>query len=189
MVRLKDRYLLVNILYSDLPPGHPKDAPVPDLLLYNQPTAGELRPQHLLKAIRGEVAALFGDCGAGAVDRSLQVKYLSSATSTFILRISRAHYRLVWAALAFMNSLPVGRPGRPCVYRVVRVSGTMRKVEQAAIQRAKLLMLAARDEMAGNKNTSALDALFKADKVETRRLAAPTQDQDEPDEDVAMDED
>jgi ribonuclease P/MRP protein subunit POP5 len=71
MVRLKDRYLLVNIIYSDVPPGQAKGS-VPDLLLYNQPTSSELRPQHLLKAIRSEVAALFGDCGSGAIDRSLQ---------------------------------------------------------------------------------------------------------------------
>jgi len=71
MVRLKDRYLLVHILYSDVPPGQAKGG-VPDLLLYNQPTTNELRPQLLLRAIRAEVAALFGDCGSGAVDRSLQ---------------------------------------------------------------------------------------------------------------------
>jgi ribonuclease P/MRP protein subunit POP5 len=71
MVRLKDRYLLVNIIYTDVSAGQSKGS-VPDLLLYNQPTEGELRPQLLLKAIRSEVAALFGDCGSGAVDRSLQ---------------------------------------------------------------------------------------------------------------------
>jgi ribonuclease P/MRP protein subunit POP5 len=71
MVRLKDRYLLVNIIYTDVPPGQEKGA-VPDLLLYNQPTSSELRPQHLLKAIRSEVSALFGDCGLGAIDKSLQ---------------------------------------------------------------------------------------------------------------------
>jgi Rpp14/Pop5 family. len=71
MVRLKDRYLLVNIIYTDVLPGQSR-ASVPDVLLYNQPTTGELRPQMLVKAIRGEVAALFGDCGSGAVDRSLQ---------------------------------------------------------------------------------------------------------------------
>lgn len=71
MVRLKDRYLLANIIYTDVPPGQAKGS-VPDLLLYNQPTTNELRPQLLLKAIRSEVASLFGDCGSGAVDRSLQ---------------------------------------------------------------------------------------------------------------------
>ncbi|KAJ4300192.1 RNA-binding protein pop5 [Collariella sp. IMI 366227] len=161
MVRLKDRYLLVNIIYTDAPPGQPKDS-VPDLLLYNQPTSSELRPQLLLKGIRSEVAALFGDCGSGAVDRSLQVKYLSPATSTFILRVSRAHHRLVWAALAFMNRVPI-RDGRPCIFRVVRVSGTVRKVEQEAVRRAKLLILAAKDEMAGKSSSDALGALLRGD--------------------------
>ncbi|GAB1319106.1 RNA-binding protein pop5 [Madurella fahalii] len=161
MVRLKDRYLLVNIVYSDIPAGESKGS-VPDLLLYNQPTSDELRPQLLLKGIRSEVASLFGDCGSGAVDRSLQVKYLSTATSTFILRVSRAHYRLVWAALSFMNRVPI-KKGRPCIFRVVRVSGTVRKVEEEAVRRAKLLVLAAKDEMAGKGSSGALGALLRSD--------------------------
>lgn len=79
MVRLKDRYLLVSIVYSDVPSGQSR-GPVPDLLLYNQPTSDELRPHLLLKGIRSEVAALFGDCGSGAVDRSLQGKMKRIAT-------------------------------------------------------------------------------------------------------------
>ena len=90
------------------------------------------------------------------------VKYLSPATSTFILRVSRAHYRLVWAALAFMSRVPV-HGGRPCVFRVVRVSGTVRKVEEEAVRRAKLLVLAARDEMAGKASSDALGALLRSD--------------------------
>lgn len=159
MVRLKDRYLLVNIIYTDVPPGQAK-GPVSDLLLYNQPTTGELKPGQLLKAIRAEVNTLFGDCGSGAVDRSLQVKYLSQATSTFILRISRDHYRLVWAALSFMSSLPF-KNGRPCVYHVVRVSGTIRKVEEEAVNRAKLFINAAKEELAGKPSSAALDALLR----------------------------
>ncbi|KAK3318639.1 Rpp14/Pop5 family-domain-containing protein [Apodospora peruviana] len=173
MVRLKDRYLLVTIIYSDVPAGGGVVQPnkdgaagaVSDLLLFNQPTTNELRPQMLLKGIRSQVASLFGDCGSGAVDRSLQVKYLSPATSTFILRVSRAQYRLVWAALSFMNRLPM-RDGRPCIFRVVRVSGTIRKVEEEAVRRAKLLILAAEEEMTtGTTTTSAgaLDALFRSD--------------------------
>ncbi|KAK0715874.1 Rpp14/Pop5 family-domain-containing protein [Lasiosphaeris hirsuta] len=158
MVRLKDRYLLVHIIYTDVPAGQAKGS-VPDLLLYNQPTTGELRAQHLLKGIRSEVASLFGDCGSGAIDRSLQVKYLSPATSTFILRVSRDHHRLAWAALSFMDHVPV-RNGRPCVFRVVRVSGTIRKVEEEAIRRAKLLVLSAKQEMSG-KCSDALGALLR----------------------------
>ncbi|KAK4166640.1 hypothetical protein QBC43DRAFT_14142 [Cladorrhinum sp. PSN259] len=171
MVRLKDRYLLVNIIYTDVPPGHPKTS-VPSLLLYNQPTTDELKPQHLLKGIRNEVVTLFGDTGSGSVNRSLQVKYLSAATSTFILRVSRTHYRLVWAALSFMRVLPI-RDGRPCVYRVVRVSGTMRKVEAEAIKRSQLLILAAKDEISGKTSSSsdALSALLRSDSQQTRSLA------------------
>ena len=75
---------------------------------------------------------------------TLIVKYLSPATSTFILRVSRAHYRLVWAALTFMNRVPV-RNGKACTFRVVHVSGTIRKVEEAAVRRARDLCFAVRD--------------------------------------------
>ncbi|KAK4448072.1 ribonuclease P/MRP protein subunit POP5 [Podospora aff. communis PSN243] len=181
MVRMKDRYLLVNIVYTDVLHGQAK-GPVSDLMLYNQPTVGELKPRHLLEAIRGEVNALFGDCGSGAVERSLQVKYLSQATSTFILRISRDHYRLVWAALSFMNKLPF-KDGRPCVYRVMRVSGTIRKAEEEAVRRAKLFILAAKEEMAGKQTSSALHALLRG-RDQGSSLAMPVdQDVDELDDD------
>lgn len=52
-------------------------------------------------------------------------------------------------------------PGLPCIFRVVRVSGTIKKVEEEAIRRAKQLILAAKDEMAG-KETNALNTLFGA---------------------------
>ncbi|KAL2263186.1 hypothetical protein VTK26DRAFT_7841 [Humicola hyalothermophila] len=187
MVRLKDRYLLVNIVYTNVPPGQSK-GPVPDLLLYNQPTSNELRPQLLLKGIRNEVAALFGDCGSGRVERSLQVKYLSPATSTFILRVSRAHYRLVWAALAFMNQVPI-KGGRPCIFRVVRVSGTIRKVEEEAIRRAKLLVLAAKDEMASKSSSDALGALLRSDNQSKSQSHTPTTPADQGDSGMEFGED
>lgn len=88
------------------------------------------------------------------------VKYLSNATSTCILQCSREHYRLVWAALTMMDRVPTKNgPGKPCIVRVVRVSGTIKKVEQEAVRRARLLILAAKDEMAG-KDSDALSSLF-----------------------------
>lgn len=73
------------------------------------------------------------------------VKYLSHATSTFILRVSRSSYRLLWAALTFMTSIPV-KNGKPCIFRVVHVSGTMRKAEEEAIRRARNLIFAAQND-------------------------------------------
>lgn len=65
MVRIKERYLLVNILYPSeigLKPG------VPDVVVINQPTTDKLKPQALLNGIRAEVAHTFGDFGSGALE-------------------------------------------------------------------------------------------------------------------------
>ncbi|TVY43438.1 Ribonuclease P/MRP protein subunit [Lachnellula occidentalis] len=166
MVRIKNRYLLVNILYPELEKGAPK-IEIPDVISFNQPTTNALNAQTLLRAIRAGVAELFGDYGSGAIASSLAngeaanqppVKYLSPATSTFILRVSRDHYRIAWAALSFMNSVPV-KNGKNCVFRVVRVSGTIRKAEEEAIRRAKEIVVRARRE-AGEKGESTFDNIF-----------------------------
>ncbi|KAI2621491.1 Rpp14 family protein [Hypomontagnella submonticulosa] len=116
MVRIKERYLLVKILYPD-ELGSRHD--LPDIVVINQPTTDQLNPAALLRGIRAETASLFGDYGSGALEGgNLSIKYFSHATSTFILRISRSSYRLVWTALTFMNSIPV-KNGKPCVFRVV----------------------------------------------------------------------
>ncbi|KAF7717543.1 Uncharacterized protein PECM_002257 [Penicillium ucsense] len=98
----------------------------------------------------------FGDQQQGRLSndfaRDHPVKYLSPATSTAIIRCPRASFRLVWSALTYMSHVPaVTEPGtnptghkrpnggreRPCVFRVLRVSGTMRKAEEEAIRRAR----------------------------------------------------
>jgi ribonuclease P/MRP protein subunit POP5 len=111
------------------------------------------------------------------------VRYLSTATSTFIVRVARTHYRLVWATLSFMKHVPVWNgisiaDGRPCIFRVVRVSGTMRKVEEEAIRRAKLLVLAAKDEIAG-KSSNTLDNLFGGKDRTARNLTMVEEQEDQ----------
>ena len=82
-----------------------------------------------------------------------EVKYFSNATSTLILRSPRGAFRLVWAALSMTTSIPVpgakasGKPNiLTCVLRVLRVSGTIRKAEEAAIQAAKQSILRATEQ-------------------------------------------
>jgi hypothetical protein len=65
MVRIKERYLLVNILY---PTELGSRDNLPDVVVLNQPTTEDLTAVLLLRAIRAEVAALFGDYGAGALE-------------------------------------------------------------------------------------------------------------------------
>ncbi|KAI1265699.1 hypothetical protein F5Y18DRAFT_44239 [Xylariaceae sp. FL1019] len=65
MVRIKERYLLVNILYPSELGSRPH---LPDVVLLNQPTTPDLTPQLLRRAIIAQVAALFGDYGSGALE-------------------------------------------------------------------------------------------------------------------------
>lgn len=44
-----------------------------------------------------------------------------------------------------MDRVPT-KDGRPCIFRVVRVSGTIRKAEEEAIRQARRLILAAKEE-------------------------------------------
>ena len=73
MVRIKERYLLVNIVYppdADAAKGRSR-AGVPDFVVQRQPTLERLTPQALLKAVRAQVSLLFGDYGAGALEGHL----------------------------------------------------------------------------------------------------------------------
>jgi ribonuclease P/MRP protein subunit POP5 len=76
----------------------------------------------------------------------------------------RSHYRLIWAALSFITKIPLPSPSsnnynynntnrnasneqprdRPCVVQVVRVSGTIKKAEEEAIRRARIVIARAR---------------------------------------------
>ena len=74
MVRIKERYLLVNILYPPHGPDKQK-SDVPDLLLIRQPTSDRLKAQDLIRDVKAMVTQLFGDYGAGAVTGNLSGMY------------------------------------------------------------------------------------------------------------------
>lgn len=65
MVRLKQRYLLLDILYPDpstWPPSTQQNQPAHRI---HAPTADTLTPALLAKLIRDQVSELFGDWGVG----------------------------------------------------------------------------------------------------------------------------
>ncbi|KAK7204330.1 ribonuclease P/MRP protein subunit [Myxozyma melibiosi] len=80
-------------------------------------------------AVRDAVNRMFGDLGAGLVKASLSLKYFSEATATGILRVSREHFTLAWAALTLLTEIA----GTPVLVTVQHVSGTMKKCERAGI--------------------------------------------------------
>lgn len=72
-----------------------------------------------------------------------------------------------------MDRVPV-KDGRPCIFRVVRVSGTIRKIEEVAVDRARKLILAAKaqagahpqsllsTDILGTKDDAMLDVMDNA---------------------------
>jgi len=149
MVRIKQRYFLINILFPTSSPvllSSKTSTPIPDLLHFNQPCPQSFTADLLRLCIRRAVESTFGDYGSASIGPNLRgtsnlscaltsltvnvVVYFSAATSTAIIRVQREHYRLLWAALTLSTSIPVG-PGKhdskvECVIRVVRVSGRCR---------------------------------------------------------------
>ncbi|KAF2263336.1 hypothetical protein CC78DRAFT_581620 [Lojkania enalia] len=160
MVRVKNRYLTVNLLYPAASPSKSTEA-LPELLHIHQPTPDEFGPGKLIHAVREGVGELFGDYGMGMVNTSLKVVYHSTATSTSIVRCPQAHYQMVWAALTFMTKLP--KPiGIPVVVRVVRVSGTIKKAEEEVIRRARDIIVRAKMAEQGIAEGESMREIVKA---------------------------
>lgn len=144
MVRLKQRYLLLNILYPSTTISLKQDSKSSDLnfapLAFQSPTPDYVDATLLVRHLKTHIETLYGDYGIGVASSSLKIVYFSAATSTAILRVPRNHHQLVRTALTHITELPVSRrgtPGKHCVIRVVRVSGTIRKAEEELLRRAR----------------------------------------------------
>jgi ribonuclease P/MRP protein subunit POP5 len=80
-----------------------------------------------------------------------------------------------------MNSVPA-KNGRPCVFRVVHVSGTMRKVEEEAIRRARKLIFEAKGGQAGKTSSESLSNIFSTSGRPKRGAPAGTPSEENEDE-------
>ncbi|KAL7778657.1 hypothetical protein CFE70_008158 [Pyrenophora teres f. teres 0-1] len=128
MVRVKNRYLVVNFLYPE-PLAKNKTQQLPDVVQMHSPTPDALKQGIIIRMIRDGVEDLFGDYGSGMVASGLKA----------IIRCPRDHYEMVWAALTYITHLP--KPiDIPVVVRVVRVSGTIRKAEEEVIRRSQQII-------------------------------------------------
>jgi ribonuclease P/MRP protein subunit POP5 len=190
MVRIKHRYLLFNILYpSPSPPANStttgtQTTSPPAYILFSRPSPSHLSAPLLSTLVRHELHTLFGDHGLSVTQAALRVVYFSPATSTGILRVPRAHFRMVWAALAFITAIPAERERggrgtrgaeRQCVIRVVRVSGTIRKSEEELLRRARRELVRAKMEgrSADGKEEEAVLGIFAGEKGKhTSRVSA-----------------
>ncbi|EXJ84339.1 hypothetical protein A1O3_05006 [Capronia epimyces CBS 606.96] len=116
MVRLKHRYLLFNILYPTPTPTTTSTANFntnttdASYLLFARPSPTHLTAQLLLHTLRSTISQVFGEHGLGTTQAGLKVVYFSPSTSTCILRVTRPYFRLVWASLTYMDSIPGPSP-------------------------------------------------------------------------------
>lgn len=137
MVRLKQRYILFEILYP--PTGDDQsfsNSPRDALLGLHQSSPASINQQSLTKSIRKVIQDHYGDHGSGIAGLLLQVKYFSNKTSTGIIRCGRLSAPLVVGALTLIDNFN----GDQVLIKVSRVSGTIKKCEEYSIQLSQKLM-------------------------------------------------
>ncbi|TXT13063.1 hypothetical protein VHUM_01464 [Vanrija humicola] len=140
-----DEEAAANGASADNPDPEDELAPLPSLPLVlplapGTPLLGEQETgSAVFRAIKGSVMAVFGDEGWARVATSLRVIYASPYTTLTIVRVARPHYRLVWAAITMLTS--VG--GASVIPRVLAVSGTIKKLQSAAIAHHRRVVAAA----------------------------------------------
>lgn len=89
MVRVKNRYLVVNLLYPE--PSAKSKTPLPDLVQMHSPTPDALKPGFIVRMIRDGVEELFGDYGSGMV---------SSGLKGMCVCVSSIHSVLCWILIS-----------------------------------------------------------------------------------------
>lgn len=114
MVRFKNRYLLFEIDWED------------------EKVDKELTLGVLYACFRASVETNFGEMGLAAMT-SLSLKYFDPISSFGIVRVSRDHYRWLWASLTFTRVIHK----RVCAVRVLHTAGTLRSAQRRAIRHHK----------------------------------------------------
>lgn len=137
MVRLKTRYVLFEVTYpSDALSNN--DCKQNLLLLKHKSSPKVVNSKIILQEIRRSLQLYLGDYGFGKVNSLLQLKYFSNNTSTGILRCHREDIDLLLTSLFFINKL--GDEMNNIVINPIKISGTIKKMEQFIIKRNDRLL-------------------------------------------------
>lgn len=142
MVRLKQRYILFDVLYPPTSKGLSEEflnfsnSPQDALLTLHQSSPTTINQKSLTTTIRRTIQDHFGEYGSGMAGMQLTVKYFSNKTSTGIIRCGRQNFNLVVAALTLIDRIDDNN----VVIRCTKVSGTIKKCEEYSIARTKELM-------------------------------------------------
>lgn len=147
MVRLKNRYILFDVLHPVAKRPRSKDqedrffgfseSPKDALVQLHATSPASINARSIVGVLKRVVRDHFGELGAGTVGQLIIVKYFSNKTSSGIIRCSRTDFQVVVAALALTTKVE----HYDVVLRCVHVSGTIRKVEDYLIRRTRKLMI------------------------------------------------
>lgn len=92
----------------------------------------DLNSKTIINEIRRVLQYNFGDLGSGKLNSLLHLKYFSNATSTGIIRCHREDLNLLLITLTLVNKIG---DTTGIIVNTVKVSGTIKKLEQFAIKR------------------------------------------------------
>lgn len=141
MVRLKSRYVLFEVLLSPHITNADEDGETFTkhniLLSHHRPCPKEISIKSLIQEIRHSLQLNFGDYGSGKIGSLLQLKYFSNNTGTGIIRCHREDVDTLVASLMLINK--VGDIEN-VIINPVKVSGTIKKIEQYSIRRSSKLL-------------------------------------------------
>ncbi|EAL61815.1 RNase P protein subunit [Dictyostelium discoideum AX4] len=112
MVRLKNRYLMTEVIWHD-----------------NEKST-QLSDSWLFQFISNEVKEKLGELTYEAFKKTLKIIYVNPDTNIFIIRVSFEYYKSLWTALTLITSYY----GVPIYFRMVHVGGSIRLCQKAAIK-------------------------------------------------------
>lgn len=137
MVRLKQRYILFEILYPSPEDegAEPELTPSQSLLGLHRLSPATINPKSITQAIRNLVQEYYGDHGA-SFSMQLNMKYFNNKTSSGILRCGVQNFQYVLAVLPLISRLD----DRDVIINGTHVSGTIKKCEDYAIRANMNLM-------------------------------------------------
>ncbi|ABN66214.2 RNase P and RNase MRP subunit involved in RNA processing [Scheffersomyces stipitis CBS 6054] len=167
MVRLKQRYILFDILYPpSVESSESAEFSVSEssaLLTLHQTSPASINHRTLVHAIRKSIQEHYGDFGAGSAGLSVSIKYFSNKTSTGIIRCGRSTFHTVIGALSLIDSIE----GNQLIIRCIHVSGTIKKCEEYSIRRSRDLMRLISKDTTRKKEEYVNSLDLQADEFET----------------------
>jgi RNase P/RNase MRP subunit POP5 len=109
MVKFKSRYVLIEAMFE-------------------VEQIRTIDPAKFAFFIKKQVENLFGNVGAGKLNKNLQVKYVNNVTNLMTVRCGKEFVKILLTVLSLINEIE----GDKVKMHIIAVSGTIKKIELKA---------------------------------------------------------